>query len=279
MKYAALIELSLTHSYYADGRCPDFTIEASADTARLLASCRWLLQPGPSGVRALSPLDATGAPFLPLPAGSVLRFYLRLRNPDFALFTDLTGMTLERSLPAPLFSNQASMTSSLLKLVTDTTGRAARPQGVFAEVVIVPGAMTGQRASYSVAFTARQMRWAYYCLTDAAADDLQIVNAAPTGVDEDLRFSVTNRTDLTGSPDAADAFAVQLASRSSELRIVRFLSDAQVPLRQKPRKYLELWRADERLTGPLPNPTPRDAVRDDVLAQIIKYRTQPLLTQ
>lgn len=279
MKYAALIELSLTHSYYADGRCPDLAIEASADTARLLASCRWILEPGTSGVVALSPLDATGAPFLPLPAGSVLRFYLRLRNPELVLFTDLTGLTLDRSQPAPLFSNQTSMASSVLKLVTDTTGRAARPQGVFAEVAIVPGAMTGQRASYSVAFVARKMRWAYYCLSDAAADDLLIVNAAPTGVDEDVQFSVENRTDLTATPDPADAFAVQLANRSSELRIVRFFSDALVPLRQKPRKYLELWRADERLTGPLPNPSPRDAVRDDVLAQIIKYRTQPLFTQ
>lgn len=280
MKYASLIELSLSHSYYADGRCPDFVIEASEDTGRLLRGRRCLLDLGADGLRVLVPLDATGAPLLPLPAGSMLRFYLRLQNPDFALFTDLTGLALDGAQPAPLFTNQGTMTNPKLQLTTDTTGRAARPQGVFAELAIVLAAMTGQKSSYSVSFTARQVRWAYYCLTDmTSAADLKIVNAAPTGVDTGVSFSADNRTDLTESPDAADGFAAQLVSRNAERRCVRFLSDQEVPLRERPRKYLELWRADERLTGPLPNPSPRDAVREDVLAQIIKYRTQPLLTQ
>mgnify|MGYP000854742336 CR=1 FL=1 len=35
-QYRALLELALFHSYYRDGRCPDFTIEPSSETARLL---------------------------------------------------------------------------------------------------------------------------------------------------------------------------------------------------------------------------------------------------
>jgi len=98
MKYRPLFELSVTHAYYADARCPDFVIEASEETARLLKNHRLMLKPKPDGMKVLASVDDEGRLFLPLSDTAEFVFSLRLQNPDFALFTDLTDFTGENSL-------------------------------------------------------------------------------------------------------------------------------------------------------------------------------------
>jgi hypothetical protein len=97
MTYSQLLSLNLAHAYYPDGVCPDFTIEPTSSTARLLANYRCVLKSGPGWLRLYN--DTT---LLQPAQGDVLRFHLRLENPDFGLFTDLSGYA---AVVAPAFVN------------------------------------------------------------------------------------------------------------------------------------------------------------------------------
>ncbi|MFN8459684.1 MAG: hypothetical protein U0401_34400 [Anaerolineae bacterium] len=105
MKFLPLIKLHLTHPYYTDNRCPDFWIEPTLATQRLLDNYRCLLKPTPNGIRVLIAVSDAEVPFIPLPPNMTFAFQLRLRNPDFALFTDLTEI---RQTLAPVYTNGQS---------------------------------------------------------------------------------------------------------------------------------------------------------------------------
>jgi hypothetical protein len=289
MKYAAIIELQLKHLFYADERCPDLAIEPDVATARLLGGHRCLLRQCPGRLRVVTPIDATGHPVLPLPAGVSLIFELRVTNGDFALFTDLSDIG---RTPSPTFIDAgiAGGTTGELQLVSRTardpiTGvetPASQSPGVLAEVRIVLSA-----AIFQVVFRPRLWRWAYYCVTDlaAAGGELSIVDASPSGAVGALSFSEANRTKLDETPDPFDPIAAQIAARNPGLRCVRFLSDQAVACREEPRAALELRLDGERVSSPLSNPSMRSFTRrpplvpvpppEDVLFHVIEYRAQP----
>lgn len=280
MKHREVTALLLRHEYYADGRCPDFAIKPCAETARLLRNHRCLCGTSSDGVRILTQCNAMGQPFLPLPAEVTLRFELRLQNREFALFTDLTGLGRGAAVPQFINAGAAAGDAPELQLATGAPERRRSAPEVFAEVELrltaVDRAATPPPPFY-VSFRAKRTRWAYYCVTDLASDpaELHIVDSAPGMPTDLLLFSAANRTQLDEQPDAADPIAVQLASQYPALRRLRLISDQTVACRQQPRKHLELRLGSERLAGPLPNPALRNAAREDLLFQVIKYRTQP----
>ncbi|PTL78089.1 hypothetical protein [Vitiosangium sp. GDMCC 1.1324] len=278
MKHGVLLELFLRHSFYSDARCSDFTLEPSVETARILRNHRCLVRPSPDGVRVLTAVDeSTGLPFLPLPSNTALGFHLVLRNDDFPFFSDLTGINAHCS---PLFTN-AGLGAGASELQLVSGGTALEP-GVFANVELqLEGAGSGV-ASFHISFQAKQLRWAYYCITDLApnGDDIGIIDAAPSGASDVVLFSDANRTHLDTNPDPSDPIAVQLAARYPGMRRIRMLSDQPVTCREAPRKNLELRRGDESLASSLPNPSVRcisrmTAPQQDVLFYIVKYRLNP----
>jgi hypothetical protein len=97
MKFTKVFGLSLAHPYYPDGVCPDFAIEPTPRTGRLLANYRCVLKSGPGWVRVFN--DAT---LLSPDKGDDFIFGLRLENPDFALFTDLSDYAVTL---APVYTN------------------------------------------------------------------------------------------------------------------------------------------------------------------------------
>ncbi|HZF48949.1 MAG TPA: hypothetical protein VE093_09885 [Polyangiaceae bacterium] len=278
MKRAAILELRLKHTFYLDGRCPDFTIEPSAETTRLLQRHRCLLRSTPDGVRVITPLDGS-QPALPLPDGAALHFYLRLENSDFALFTDLTGINLTGT-PKPLFTNAGLGSAGALALVPSEDDR--RP-GVFADIEIHLSGLGPEPGAFYVEFKAKKARWAYYCVTDLVLNEggLRILDEAPAGTTDKLLFSPENRTRLDEQPDPSDPVAEELARLYQGMRRVRMISDQAVDCRETPRKHLELWHGLERLASSLQNPSVRRVSRisalpqEDVLVHVIKYRTDP----
>ncbi len=305
MKYAALIELRINHPFYTDGRCPDLLIEPQGETARLFERHRCFLRSSPGLLRVVTPLDSIGFPLLPFRAGTSLFFDIRLANDDFALFTDLADI---HATPSPLFTNaqfDAGVTGEL-QLISRTREDpetheevpVKQAPGVLAELEIFlsPGDEIGRSpptATFQLTFRSRQWRWAYYCITDLAADggELSIMDNSPSGTIETLSFSDANRTKLDEHPDPFDPIATQIALRNPKMRCVRFISDQTVVCREEPRKFLELRLDDNRVTSPLPNPAMRSFMRrellsdpssptpptqyEDLLFQIIEYRAQP----
>ena len=283
MKYRALLELGLSHSYYRDGRCPDFAIEPSVETAQLLRRHRCLCKAAPSALHiAIAEDGSSGQPFVPLAAPTTLRFYLKLQRSDFVLITDLTSLS---ALSAPTFSSAGLPLGQGGDLLLKGGGEARLPQGVFAAAELTLDRHgTGPAApQFRIAFQAKRARWAYYCITDLAASEgeLTVADANPGGPAEIL-FGEGSRTALEEAPDPADPIAVQFLGRYPGMRCVRFISDNAVACREEPRRYLELRRGMERICAPLPNPPVRNVARiaapsppQDVLYEILKYRTRP----
>lgn len=286
MKHVSLIELSLRHAYYTDGRCADLLIVPSEETTQLLRNHRCVWGVTNDAVRIQVAVDDAGSPFLPFSANTTLRFALQLLNREFALFTDLTGLSGSSAQPLPLYTNAglSAEANGQLQLSSSLSG-GPRSRDVLAAVdIILPTIAAGSAwpsQSYHVKFAAKRTRWAYYCVTDlsSSAEELSIVDASPAGTTDLLVFSAANRTNLETDPDLMDPTGVQLRAQYPSMRCVRLISDDLVTCQQQPRKYLELRRGEERLVGPLPNPSLRNVAKEDLLFQIVKYRTQPFLTQ
>jgi len=102
MKFLPLFDLQISHTYYSDGRCPDFDIEPTAETHRLLKNFRCILKTIPGGIRILSAATSEGDAFIQLGEGARFKFHLRLQKPDFNLFTDLDEIS---QTPAPVYTN------------------------------------------------------------------------------------------------------------------------------------------------------------------------------
>jgi|SRR5271166_72852 len=98
MKFTKLFGLSLTHPYYSDGVCPDFAIEPTPPTLSLLANYRCVLKAAPGWVRAYN--DPT---LLCPDKGVAFTFRLRLENPNFRFFTDLSDYDAVKL--APVYTN------------------------------------------------------------------------------------------------------------------------------------------------------------------------------
>ena len=280
MKLAATFSLIIRHSYYADGVCPDFSLEPTSDTERLLKNYRCILKPSKNGVVAVTELGDDGLPVIAVDAAVKFRFNLRLRNGDFALFTDLSAIN---QLAAPVYGPGGADVSKGGSL-TLTTQADSLENGVFA-VAEVPGSVfatpTSWPAQFVVEFQPKRSRWIYYCVTDVklTGKDLQVVDIGMPGAP--LAFSPSNRTDLTQSPDTADALAAQLANQYPELARMRFVSDDVVPCQQSPRK-LSLQLDGHNFPDVLPVPPLRNCAlwpvtaqgnqpQQDALFQVVKY--------
>lgn len=282
MKYQPLLDLRLRHSYYSDGRCPDFKLVLSESSRQVLDSRRCLVRIDSDQLRILGPVGDDQRLLIPFSPGLRLRFELVLQNPDFPYFTDLGDSDAPS---ARLYSPSEATAEGPILLGLAATGDSQPDPGHFAAIdlpcPVAADGETPQPASYVLPFAAKQLRWAYYCLTGTSTDAsaLHIIDAAPSGTSEVLSFPDGSRADLSSEPDPSDSTAVQLVAQYPTLRCVRFLSDQPISCRQQPRPYLELRLGEERLLGPLPNPSPRSVAGGVLLFRVIKYRTQPLLTQ
>jgi hypothetical protein len=113
MKYMPLLNIDIRHTYYADGRCRDFRIEATPATQRLLDRYRCILKTRPDGLRVFVAATADGVPFIALPEGMTFAFQLWMQNAEFALFTDMTPLN---GVLDPLYTNTQAITPDPLSL-------------------------------------------------------------------------------------------------------------------------------------------------------------------
>lgn len=116
MRYLALFDLEIIHSYYADKSCPDFEVKPTPETQRLLDAYRCVVKYLSHGLRVLIPVNENGLPIYRFPEEAVFAFHLRLRNPYFELFTDMTDIS---KCEAPLFTSQGPAIDGELVLINE----------------------------------------------------------------------------------------------------------------------------------------------------------------
>jgi hypothetical protein len=221
MKYLPLFEISVGHSFYEDGHCPDVRVVANAATAVLLGKHRAVVKDRPSGAVVLVPVDDEGLPVIAFPAGASATFEIRVDGDEFHWVTDRTGM--------PAMHIDVPGLSTLVPALTP--------------------------AAYPVTFTAKSARWVYYVVTDVAIGaGTGVVTIADTGASPVL-FGTTNIRDLAALPDNSDPVAKRLAARYPSKRLLRFVSDAAITMSEQARKYLELRVDGSTVQEFLPNPS------------------------
>lgn len=102
MKYVPLFSIEILHDYYSDHRCIDIQIIPSSETQILFKNYHCLLKTLANGVRILISVNEKGAPLIPLSPDLTFSFSMVSRNPDFALFTDMTEID---KYTVPVFTN------------------------------------------------------------------------------------------------------------------------------------------------------------------------------
>jgi len=293
MKYLPLFKLWVRHSYYSDQRCPDFEIEASVETERLLKNHRCVQKMQEDGFTILMAVDEQNRPFIPLASEAVFSFDLRLQNQAFAYFTDLSDFS---GNTAPLFSNiNLSVGESILPLsaglaaATEAFLAAQRRPGFFAQVHIAnndslpaEGEALSDVPLFQVDFKAKEARWTYYCVTNLSKTlgELTIEDKSTTD-SERLTFSIQNRMEFENAVDLGDEVALLLKKQYPDFRKIRFLSDEVVACRQAARSQIAFYMGENRLSEALPNPSFKNnatlgtvegsIATEETLFQVIKY--------
>ncbi|MEN9866776.1 MAG: hypothetical protein RL748_2366 [Pseudomonadota bacterium] len=275
MSYLPLFSLVLQHDYYTDRCCNDFTIEATPETQKLLANFRCVLKPMSNGLRVLIQATSQGTPFIAMPEITRFNFQLRLRNPDFSLFTDLSAMA---AIASPLFTHSGA-SRTLSPLANDNPAKL--PQGVFASVrlnIAQPVAPLNDASNaFVLPFAAKKCRWKYYVVTSQAAT----AGNPPAIVDKDnaIMFDAANLTDLKKTPDPSDRIAGLLAQQYPESQLFRLLSGSLIPCQQAVRKTIQLMMNGEKVISALPSPVIQNYVidaksseiKEDGLYHVINY--------
>lgn len=107
MNYLALLRFEIKHTYYQDSCSPDFLVEPTTATARLLRNHRAVIKPFRYGVQLYIAEDPSkpSTPLIPFTDPIRFEFALRLRNKAFASFTDLKDLVSLKPGYAPLYSN------------------------------------------------------------------------------------------------------------------------------------------------------------------------------
>jgi hypothetical protein len=102
MQFHTLFTVSISHTYYSQG-CKDFSFAIPADSNQLLKNGKLIAKIYEGKLYVLFQQDETGQAVVPL-AGKTLRFGLKLLNPFFSNFTDLSNF----KLPHALYKNIAN---------------------------------------------------------------------------------------------------------------------------------------------------------------------------
>ena len=125
MKFLPLFTVRAAHTYYTDGKCMDFSIQPNRPTAGLISKHRCVVKPCADGIRMLTAVDENKKPLIALPAGAMFIFHMRLHNPDFVRFTNLSDFNV---LPAPVYTNAdlGSGDARLLRLNSRTAWQTER---------------------------------------------------------------------------------------------------------------------------------------------------------
>ncbi len=299
--YAVVAEVVLEHEYYADGQCPDFAVEPSPETARLLLRLGLLSRSTPSKFAVLAPVSGpeTSTPRLQAPPLNVsLEFHLRLRNEDFPFFTDLTRLTDLLSNPSAAVekappgrpptspgvhgSQGALVASGLARDSVTPVSTSAAPLDATADTTILRRPLvlpTGRpRPFASVRVVLENVRpgtssparqSVRFAARQASWVYYCIMRAAgaPSIWDaaDEVQFKIA---------DLSDPFLLHLKREHPGLHCTCVVSEKPVACREQPRT-LNLFLADSLVLAGLPNPSMRSLSRPDALVQILRYRTDP----
>jgi hypothetical protein len=294
MKYERLLSISLKHSYYKDGLCPDFTVSpqkyselmlkkdlenrhynkntekwlAEKDTDTLLRNHRCLLKPKVNGIDIFVPVNDNKTPVIEFVKNTRLSFDLRLKNSEFPLFTDLTSIPDNGNFQ-----------------MLDTAQASDRQFGdkIFATINIQRdfNKIDESSANIDFEFSAKPVRWVYYLVTNQGANDsdFSVMLNAPDSPGYSWQQKLIAESDQISSV---------LAREYPKMRRLCFISEQSIPCQESGLKNIQLLLGQNKVFENLPAPpiknyyrttidnTPQQA---DAIFTIVKSITNTTLTK
>jgi hypothetical protein len=110
-QFKSLFRIDCRHTFYTDGRCADFSLQPTAETAQLLRSRRSVFRWGGDAGAVIYQLNEAGsAPILSFQTGDALVFVISTRSSE--LFQITTATELPASGTIKLYSNHSRTVSS-----------------------------------------------------------------------------------------------------------------------------------------------------------------------
>jgi hypothetical protein len=267
-EYRVFLKVSLAHDYYADGVCPDLTVQATTATADLLRRRRHQLRAERGGFSLICPVsgpDAAVPPEVVLDPGTELVFGLLPSNPAFCYVTELPGL----SWPQTWYMLNSQESSTDIVLSTDVSQcppdpelRSMKPLFVLvlrSQNAVWPttrdlggGKLTLNPLNFRASFTRRQSLWRYHIIKRPAADNV------PNGADP---FTIRCRQPSPPYPmDLAfnEKSFPEVAAGFPGQQTTSFESNVELPFYERPLKDVELCRGSGSAASPvikrLPNP-------------------------
>jgi hypothetical protein len=90
LRYKKVFSVDILHDYYSNGFCSDLEIIPARDTATMLSAHGMICKSLGNKLVVLIRTDSSDKPYAGLSKSSRLKFYLRLNNPHFNNFTNLS---------------------------------------------------------------------------------------------------------------------------------------------------------------------------------------------
>ncbi|MCK9395306.1 MAG: hypothetical protein M0Q44_06930 [Methylobacter sp.] len=244
MNYSPLVMITLKHSFYDGGGCPDFTVVPNPNTARLLNNHRCIVKSNIYGLSVYVPVD-NQQPLIHFTDNSLLSFDLTLKTGEFSLYTD---QRFELSSPDDLQVYQAGFTVKPEQDIL-TTAKANEPllsiaiQRDFNQIKAIPD-------NDEIRFFAKPVLWFYYLVTDSGnSEQLAIVD-----VSQDPQKTTWQRY----TPLEGDSIYAQLVRHYPAMAIVCFVSEQALACRESCAKHLQLKLGEHIVFEQLPGPSYRN---------------------
>jgi len=255
--YARLFGIDLKHAYYSNGLCGDFVVAPDADSEKVLINHRCIVKPKANGIDVFVEMGDDDRPKIVFPQGATFAFELRLKNPEFPLFTDLTplqgGADFQIKYP----------------------GRKAH--NLFAKIEIQRDFNRTGGNAVEILFSTKSVRWIYFLIT----------NQGGAGADFSLA-SQAHREITWKQMDGTDRIARRLADQFPGARLLRFASQQAIPCRESGLQYLQLLFGGNTVVESLPNPSWRNYFQTemavngesvDAIFHVVKYLTNTTLSK
>lgn len=255
--HAKLLGIDLKHGYYETGLCGDFDVVPDADTARLLRNHRCIMKKKANGADLYVETGGDKKPKIAFAQNTTLSFELRLKNPEFPLFTD----------PAPL--------------VDGTNYQITYPgqpkNGFFAKIGVQRDFNKASGNNLEIAFSAKRALWVFYLIT----------NQGGPGADFSIAFP-DDPSIIWNQAEGTDRVSQKLADQYPGMRRLRFASGQLLPCRESGLRHIQLLFGGNPLIESLPNPSWRNYFQTetaagggsvDAIFQVVKYLTNTTLTK
>ncbi|MCI5138674.1 MAG: hypothetical protein D3922_09745 [Candidatus Electrothrix sp. AR1] len=252
MKYLPLLKLDIMHSYYADGRCPDFYIEANRQTQKTLLVHRCIFKNTPNGFMLLQAVSNDAA-FIELPQSTILSFRMYPVNTTYHFFTDFSRYPEQGST---VFTNKG-ISGNELQIIE---AEAVQGNHYFADVEIEINdtlkPVEKNPVSYLINCRAKQAYWEYFFMFSHNENDrdFRLVHAE-NQKDEPSEDTPPPIIFICPEPHRPHMITDWISKEYPDADLVYFVSQQPVLCQQTPRKNIQLWLNKKLLLDNLPNPS------------------------